>query len=189
MQHEESKNAKQNQLLKDYNEWLTNNNLLGNLKEEKPDTLWKIFCGTKGIVSKLPRQSCFDFWSLINSKICKVSKNKFEDGHFTDAVETAFKKYNKEIKNFYKKKSGTIKDGKDLMMQFFKEDFSNINIASHLESEHQDSFQEGFKFISAGVMQALRNPRAHDILIDSKEEAIHLIFLASWLMNTFEKSI
>ncbi len=58
-------------------------------------------------------------WNIIHSVIQSVAKQKYDDGHFADAVESAFKEINKIVKAEYKKIKGDEHDGDALMRKAF----------------------------------------------------------------------
>ena len=132
------------------------------------------------------------FWQIIHPEIVNISKKKFDDGHFADAVESAFKEVNNRVKSIYKNKTGEERDGKDLMNRTFKYDQNNstpcIQIDTDLSSEDGRNRQEGYQHIFAGSIQAIRNPKAHNNLIITKENAMHSVCLASQLMYTLDDS-
>ncbi len=128
-----------------------------------------------------------DLWSIIHSKIIKVSKKKLEDGHFADAVESAFKEVNNRIKKYYKSKIGQELDGADLMYKAFSGNSPVIPL-DDLSTETGKNIQQGYMQIFAGSMIGIRNPKAHNNLIISKSRAIHLIFVASLLMGKLDEA-
>jgi len=54
-------------------------------------------------VIKLPQ---LDFWAMIHPDVITVSQKKFEDGHYADAVESAFKEFNCRVQKTVKQKTG-----------------------------------------------------------------------------------
>lgn len=131
-----------------------------------------------------------DFWDLIHPDIRNVSEKQFRDGHYLDAVRSAFIEVNDKVKKKYKKDTGVEEDGFNLMKLAFG-DFgassSTFNgtakySLADLSTESGRNFQKGFSLISAGAVLGLRNPRAHENAADEKDKAVHLLFLASWLM-------
>jgi uncharacterized protein (TIGR02391 family) len=144
-----------------------------------------------GVGTDAPQKS-YDFWSTIHPAIRSVSEKQFKNGHYLDAVRSAFIEFNDKVKQKYKKDAGTEEDGFNLMKLAFG-DFSASNSTfngtvkyslADLSTDSGKNFQKGFSLMSAGTVLGLRNPRAHANVIDEKDEAIHLIFLASWLMKT-----
>ncbi len=130
----------------------------------------------------------YDFWGIIHTNIATIAKRKFEDGHYADAVESAFKEINKRVKEIVKTKIGKELDGADLMFKAFSIN-SPIILLDDLSSETGKSIQNGYMYIFAGAMTGIRNPKAHDNLIISRERAIHFIFLASLLMYKLDEVI
>ena len=132
-----------------------------------------------------------DFWDMIHPAIRAVSEGKFKNGHYLDAVRSAFIEFNDKTKQRYKKDTGTEEDGFNLMKLAFG-DFSTPNSVfngtvkyslADLSTDSGKNFQKGYSLISAGALLGLRNPRTHANVADEKDEATHLIFLASWLMR------
>jgi uncharacterized protein (TIGR02391 family) len=133
------------------------------------------------------------YWRIIHPEIINVSKNKFDDGHYADAVESAFKEVNSQIKTIYKNKTGIEDDGVSLMQKAFsykanRPDLPCIQVDNDLSSQNGLNRQTGYRFIFAGSIQAIRNPKAHNNLNISKEAAMHSICLASQLMHTLDNS-
>jgi len=128
--------------------------------------------------AKLPQ---LDFWYIIHKDIIRVAKNKFEDGYYADAVESAFKEINKRVKEIVKNKTGEELDGANLMNKALSEK-NPIVVLDDLSSETGRNIQKGYMQIFAGAMTGIRNPKAHENIIISRERAIHFIFLASLLM-------
>jgi len=134
--------------------------------------------------AKLPE---LDFWSMIHKDIIKVAKNKFEDGYYADAVESAFKEINKRVKEIMKNKTGEELDGASLMYKAFSEN-KPVVILDNLSTETGRNIQKGYMQIFAGAMIGIRNPKAHENIVISKERATHFIFLASLLMCKLDEA-
>jgi len=121
-------------------------------------------------------------------KIIQVSGKLFADGHYSQAIFEGFKAVN----NMVKEKSGlTGHDGKDLMAQAFKP-ASPILRWSKLTTESEKNEQEGFMFLFMGAIVGVRNPKAHDEIIQrDKIKTLEYLSLASLLakrVNEAEKS-
>lgn len=129
-----------------------------------------------------------DFWSLINKKIIKTSKQRFQDGHHADSAEAAFKEVNSIVKKIYKKRTSQELDGKNLMLTAFSANNPIIKLGD-ISSMTGKDIQEGYMHIFAGAISAIRNPKAHENIRISPERAIHFIFLASLLMDKLEEEI
>lgn len=162
------------------------------------DQFMRVLCdGTDLDPEKLLRESmlveikefgdCSAFWNLIHEEIVRVSKNKFEDGYFADAVESAFKEINKRIKTIVKNETGNELDGVALMRKAFNPR-DPIIVIDNLSTQSGKDIQEGYMQLYAGSMQGIRNPKAHDNISISRERAIHFLFLASLLINVLYES-
>jgi uncharacterized protein (TIGR02391 family) len=127
------------------------------------------------------------YWQLCHPTITKVSKKKFEDGHYADSVETAFKEINSQIKLIVKSKTGNEYDGSDLMNHAFSIN-NPLIVLDDLLTEDGQNIQKGFMQIFAGSMTGIRNPKAHSIITISPERAIHFLILASLLLSKLDES-
>lgn len=130
-------------------------------------------------------------WDYIHPLIIKSSKKLYLDGHYTNAAEDAFIEVNSRLKNIYKTlkpEETNVPDGVDLMHKIF----TGTSPLLPLRNENSDTaknIQEGFHFMFAGAMSALRNPKAHsnDETISADESMRRLIF-ASMLMFAVDEA-
>lgn len=127
------------------------------------------------------------WWELIHPRIRLSSEAIFSDGHYTPAVLQGFIAINERVKEHVRSKGLEPSDGTALMRQALGTDRSTIRIPSpSIDSE--DEIQEGYQHIFAGSMLAIRDPKAHASFRISKEQAAHLIFLASHLMFKLDEA-
>ena len=129
-----------------------------------------------------------DFWSMIHESIIDVAKDKFEHGFYADAVESAFKEINTQVKKIVMAKTGEELDGASLMYKALSER-DPIIVLDVLSSETGRNIQKGYMQIFAGAMTGIRNPKAHENITIGRERAIHFIFLASLLMYKLDEAI
>ena len=129
----------------------------------------------------------FDFWSIIHKSIIDVSKKKFEDGHYSDAVESALKEINMRVKKIVKDKIGQELDGSALMQRAFSLE-NPIILLEDLTIETGKNIQKGYLQIFAGTMTGIRNPKAHENIVIEQERAVHFLFLANLLMQILDES-
>lgn len=127
-------------------------------------------------------------WEIIHPRIKAIARSRFESNHYSDAVEAVFKELNTVIKNYVKRKTNEEYDGAKLMRRAFSPN-NPLVLLGDLDSESGKSYQNGFMDIFAGAIMGIRNPHAHDNLDTDKPKAIHLIYLASLLMYTFDERI
>lgn len=157
-------------------------NQLEVLKEEltnHPESiLWPSSVGTKG--------SWDQFFRDMHPTVRKISQQKFNDGHYADAVESAFKEINDQVKKLYHIAKGLEKDGRDLMMSAFSEKDPAVKLTD-LSNMSEINIQKGFKYIFAGSIVGIRNPKAHSNVSIPPSEAIHMLFLASLLFKKIDE--
>ncbi len=134
---------------------------------------------------EIEMNNLYDFWSIIHDIIVRVAKDRFDDGYYADAAESAFKEINMTIKDIVKTKTGEELDGVSLMRKAFHPT-DPVIFLSDLSSDTAKNIQDGYMQIFAGSMMGIRNPKAHGNLTINREIAIHFIFLASLLMYKLE---
>lgn len=127
-------------------------------------------------------------WAIIHPNITAVSKPRFDSGHFSDAVEAAFKEFNARVKKIVLEQTREEHDGAKLMRKAFDGENPAIRISA-LISESERNEQSGYGHIAAGAMQGIRNPKAHANMQISPERAVHLLFLSSLLMYRLDERI
>ena len=114
-----------------------------------------------------------------------MSQKKLQQNYFHSVFEAA-KAFNYAVKQ----KAQSDKDGQDLMMAVF-----SINGVLKLNSgmtETEKNVQDGVKFLSSGLMRAVRNPTAHEPAIDwpiNKQECLDFLSMISFLFHQLEKSV
>lgn len=135
-----------------------------------------------------PQNQAFDFWPLLHSDIVHHSKSRFEASQFADSVEAAFKHVNAKVKELVLRKTGKELDGASLMRTAFSPNGPVISL-DDLSTESGRNIQQGYMDIFAGSMTGIRNPKAHaNVQIDSKR-AMHMLFLASLLLQIFDERL
>lgn len=113
-----------------------------------------------------------------------IVKRLFDDGHFSQATFEAFKYIDKVVQMH----SGLTDIGKTLMMLALKETSPLIKLTS-MQTESERNEQEGYKYLFAGGVIAIRNPRAHEHSIaDSPEMCLDHLGLASMLLRRLEQA-
>ena len=103
----------------------------------------------------------------IHPEISVVSLKLFDDGHYSQATFEAFKFLDIYVKNL----SGLNDSGHKLMMAAFTEQNPKIKLTPLTTSSDIDE-QLGYRFIFAGAMSAIRNPRGHDLNIDTIDRCL-----------------
>ena len=113
------------------------------------------------------------------------------NGHYTNAAEDVFIELNSRAKEIYKKLSPdatSFSDGKDLMNKLFRSKTPLCPVCD-TSTESGENYQQGFHFMTAGAMSALRNPKAHsnDEVLTAKEAMRRLMF-ASMLIYKLDEA-
>ncbi len=120
----------------------------------------------------------------IHPEITTVALKLFDDGHYSQATFEAFKYLDNKVKKLSK-----IKDsGHKLMMAAFAEANPKIKLTA-LSTQSEVDEQMGYKFIFAGAMSAIRNPRGHDNLIDPIDRCLDHLSFASVLLRRLEATL
>jgi len=144
---------------------------------------WRDIAITKKQAEQPKKTSPLPSDMQLHPKIIEASKSLFETGHYAPAIFEAFKAVN----NFVKEKSGLSLDGKALMSKVFREDAPIIKLNELLTQSDRDE-QEGFKFLFMGAMVGIRNPKAHDNVIQTDPyRTLEYLGFASLLMKRIEE--
>jgi uncharacterized protein (TIGR02391 family) len=109
----------------------------------------------------------------------------FDDGHYPQATELAFKHLDKEIQRH----SGlTAESGFKLMMAAFDGATPKVKLNGLVTISEKDE-QEGFRFVFAGGMKGIRNPRAHDLgIMDDPDICLDHLSFVSLLLRRLEQA-
>lgn len=117
----------------------------------------------------------------IHPDISGVSIKLFDDGHYAQATFEAFKYIDNQVKVI----SGIDDTGFNLMMNAFNETGTQIKLTDLKTMSDKDE-QRGFRYIFAGTMSGIRNPRGHDNRIDPIDLCLDHLSVASVLLRTLE---
>lgn len=128
-------------------------------------------------------------WSLIHPEIVRVAESRMDSGHYADAVEGAFKELNNAVKAKTRQKLDRELDGQKLMQCVFSSEKPILLVEDDLESQTNNDTQQGYMMMFSGAMSAIRNPKAHENMEISKEDAIRKLMFASMLMYKLESSL
>lgn len=109
----------------------------------------------------------------------------FDDGHFPEATEHAFKHLDKEVQ----KHSGiTAQSGFKLMMDAFNGAAPKVKLNALATTSDEDE-QEGYRFMFAGGMKGIRNPRAHEpTIMDDPDICLDHLSFISLLLRRLEQA-
>jgi uncharacterized protein (TIGR02391 family) len=120
----------------------------------------------------------------IHPMLPPIVKNMFDDGYYAQATFEACKYVDKEVGRL-----GSLSEsGFSLMMKAFSE-MSPLIQLTPLSDDSEIDEQKGYKFIFAGSVMAIRNPRGHEYMVsDSFDECLDHLGLISTLLRRIEKS-
>ncbi len=142
------------------------------------------------IINGIKKDIKDDIIDHLHELVIKVSLKKYQDGHYSDAVESAIKEINDRLKKLYKKYKLEEKDGSDLFALVFNSDETKallkVNDMSTISGKDE---QEGYKFLVMGTWKGIRNPKAHANTYLSKEQAYKRLIFASMLMEKIDEAI
>jgi uncharacterized protein (TIGR02391 family) len=111
-----------------------------------------------------------------------VVRNLFDDGYYAQATFEAFKFFDKEVGRI----ATYHESGFKLMMAAFSEDSPILKLTPCVTTSEKDE-QRGFRFLFAGSVLAIRNPRGHEYAVrDSPDECLDHLGVASILLRRLE---
>lgn len=150
------------------------------LEESQIDAANKIFIEA-GIIAESHEFDNRHF----HKDIIENCRKLFIETNYFHAVFEAAKLYNKKVQS----KSGLLKDGSQLMMDAFGEK----GVLRHNEGKSQSECDElnGIKFLSAGLMQAFRNPSAHELAKEwpiDKDDCLDILSFISYLLRKLDEA-
>ena len=120
----------------------------------------------------------------LHPRIAAASAELYRDGHYRNAVLDA----SLALLNLVKEKSRRHDlDGATLMTTVFSKN-SPILAFNDLKDQIDRDEQEGMMHLFVGATLALRNPRAHTLLIDPPEQALEYIALLSLLAKRVDQA-
>lgn len=117
----------------------------------------------------------------IHPEIALISMKLFDDGHYAQATFEAFKYIDNQVKAI----SGIEDTGFSLMMNAFNETSPKVKLTD-LQTMSERDEQKGFRYIFAGIMSGIRNPRGHDNRMDPIDLCLDHLSVASVLLRTLE---
>jgi len=111
-------------------------------------------------------------------------RDLFDDGHFPEATSLAFKYLDKKVQEH----SGLTESGYKLMMAAFEGTTPKVKLNALVTTSERDE-QQGYRFVFAGSMQGIRNPRAHEVtIVDDPDVCLDHLSLVSLLLRRLEQA-
>ncbi len=144
-----------------------------------------------GQLSQIIKMYDFDFsnqyWKYIHPKITELSKKRFEDGHYSDALQTALVEICSIIRAFREKEGlSEILSDCNMVQNTLKNKILQFSTGTSIS---ETNIQSGYKNIFAGVIQAMRNPNAHKNNAITEEDAARKLMIASDMMYMLDKAL
>lgn len=118
--------------------------------------------------------------------VVEHSQKLFVQGNYFHAVFESAKAYNKAVKE----KSLSDSDGQKLMLNVWGCDNGVLKL-TRCETQTDKDYQDGIKYMSSGLMSAIRNPTAHEPAIEwpiDKQDCVDILSLVSFLYRQLDKS-
>ncbi len=116
-------------------------------------------------------------------RVIEVSESLFKTRNYASAILEAFK----AVDNYVKEKTTLSLNGQALMSKVFDENAPIIKLNDLLTQSDRDE-QEGFKFLFKGATIGIRNPKAHDNVVQTDPyRTLEYLGLASLLMRRIEE--
>ena len=122
-----------------------------------------------------------------HSEVIKHCQVLFLQGNYFHAVFEACKVYNKLVGE----KALSSKDGEPLMMEVWGWQNGVLKVTA-CQTETDKNVQDGIKFLSAGLMRAMRNPTAHEPALHwpiTKEDCLDMLNFVSFLLRQLDKAV
>lgn len=119
-----------------------------------------------------------------HSSVVNHARDLFFQGNYFHAVFEAAKAYNKSVRE----KARSDKEGSSLMMDVWGCRGGVLKITK-CSSETDVNVQDGIKFLSVGLMRAIRNPTAHEPATDwpiNEEDCLDILSFISFLFRRLD---
>jgi len=120
--------------------------------------------------------------------IKEVSQQRFEDGHYADAVEAALKEVINRVKEYIKKEIRENLDGDKAMNRAFGfENQDPLIKFNKLQTQEEKDEQKGLMYLFKGIV-GIRNRKAHEnVILNDPYRAIEYLALSSLLMRLLDE--
>ncbi|MFM0098729.1 TIGR02391 family protein [Paraburkholderia nemoris] len=120
----------------------------------------------------------------LHPDIAQECTKLFEDGHYSQAVETACKVLDMLVQ---RRSLRNDLSGTPLMRSVFSPKTPVLKFNDQ-QNDSEKSEQEGMMHLFEGAMLALRNPRAHGITQDHPERAVEYLSFLSMLARSLDRT-
>lgn len=112
------------------------------------------------------------------------ARRLFDDGHYAEATFAAWKFLDKVVQRH----SQLSESGYKLMMAAFSETNGPIQLTRQSNESEVDE-QKGYRFVFAGSVWAIRNPRGHEVAVpDDLDTCLDHLAFVSMLIRRLEQA-
>lgn len=128
---------------------------------------------------------------LLHPDIQRVSEKLYKDGSHANAACDAFIEIDSRLQKIYReKRPNAEKDlsGQALMNKIFADKDPLFELGD-LTTQTGKDIQSGTRFLFAGAMGALRNPKSHENITLEKEDCMRRLIFASMLMYKIDELV
>ena len=135
--------------------------------------------------------SCENICHLLHPDIQRGSGKLYRDGSYAESACNAFIEIDSRLQKIYReKRPNTEKDisGLPLMNKIFADNDSVLEAGESTTQTGRD-IQTGTRFLFAGAMAALRNPKSHHNITLGKEDCMRRLIFASMLMYKVDELV
>jgi uncharacterized protein (TIGR02391 family) len=118
--------------------------------------------------------------------VIRHSQRLFLQGNSFHAVFESANAFNKLVRE----KSQSVKDGEALMLDVWG--CQGVLKVTPCQSDTDQNVQDGIKFLSAGLMRAIRNPTAHEPAVDwpiSPQDCLDILSFLSFLFRKLDDAV
>lgn len=119
----------------------------------------------------------------VDIELWEIIKKNYDSENYAGAILDSIFKLTDTIRN----KTGLEGDGSGLIGQAFGGDNPRIKL-NKLQTDSEKDIQKGIQEILRGIYTAIRNPRSHDVIRDTKSDADAIIIFIDYLLALIEKS-
>lgn len=120
-------------------------------------------------------------------QIIKHCRKLYGQENYFHAIFEVSKVYNTLVKS----KAQSNKDGESLMLNVWDSNSGVLKINGGTP-ETARNVQDGIKFLSAGLMRAIRNPTGHEPALQwhvTEQDALDILSFVSYLLRQYDKAI
>jgi|SRR5579864_115471 len=136
-----------------------------------------------GLSASLAEIHPFDTRNIHPGLPAKV-RELFDDGYYAESTFEAFKYLDKKVEQH----SGISETGFKLMMAAFSEANPKLRLTPLITQSEKDE-QEGYRFVFAGGVKAIRNPRGHEHSVkDDPDNCLDHLSFVSLLLRRLEQA-